>query len=73
MANESKTELLVYDHFKQFKDKINIEPKKSISPSIDKLLQNNEIKSIMATIGTDIGKNFNLKKFYNGNFKTQKI
>ncbi|MHB8259831.1 MAG: HsdM family class I SAM-dependent methyltransferase [Bacteroidia bacterium] len=40
MANESKTELLVYDHFKKFEDKITIEPKKSSNPAVDKLLQN---------------------------------
>lgn len=40
MANESKTELLVYDHFKPFSSDILIEPKKSLNPSIDKLLQN---------------------------------
>jgi type I restriction enzyme M protein len=40
MANESKTELLVYDHFKKYEDKITIEPKKSSNPAIDKLLQN---------------------------------
>jgi hypothetical protein len=40
MANEGNTELLVYDHFKKFEDRITIEPKKSNNPSISKLLQN---------------------------------
>jgi type I restriction enzyme M protein len=40
MANESKTDLIVYDHFKQFEDKITIEPKQSYNPAIDKLLKN---------------------------------
>ena len=40
MANESKTELLVYDHFKQFNDSIIVEPKQSANPAIDKMLQN---------------------------------
>lgn len=40
MANESKTDLLVYDHFKLFEDKLIIEPKRSNNPAIDKLLKN---------------------------------
>jgi hypothetical protein len=40
MANESKTDLLVYEHFRQFEEKINIEPKQSSNPAIDKLLKN---------------------------------
>ena len=40
MANESKTDILVYEHFRQFEDKITIEPKQSSNPAIDKLLKN---------------------------------
>lgn len=40
MANESKTDLLVYEHFREFKEKITIEPKQSINPAINKLLKN---------------------------------
>lgn len=39
MGNERKTELIVYNHFKQFEDHIFIEAQKSDNPSIDKLFK----------------------------------
>lgn len=39
MANERKTELIVYNHFKQFEDQIFIELQKSDTPAIDKLFK----------------------------------
>lgn len=39
MPNERKTELIVYNHFKQFEDQIFIELQKSDTPAIDKLFK----------------------------------
>ena len=40
MANETKTEAIVRDHFEKFEDILNIEEKISDNPKIDKLLKN---------------------------------
>lgn len=40
MANERKTELIVYNHFKNFEDVMLIELQKSDSPAINKLFKN---------------------------------
>lgn len=40
MANESKTELITIEHFRQFKDQIVFEWKSSDNPTINKLLKN---------------------------------
>ena len=40
MANESKTEAIVRDHFEKFQNVLNIEEKISDNPKIDKLLKN---------------------------------